>query len=287
MPLAPKQVRVGAKCLFVCSESQCLFIREQKEDKVKPLDLIGGEVEFGETPLLALIREVEEETGLVMKESDFVYLGESIEDGDNTEWHSHVFVARAPNEMKAKPGIEVVEIMDFHYWNKSADHRPRAIWVHRHIVLLASIGQLLSHFHTLLKLKEMTKQTTEALTMLEGMTIYTDKMLRLMYEVFSPTLRAIALGTDTASSCMDLFSYLRVKNIPDSPHWLQIYGKKILWSEKPIWSYLLREGRSEKDLHNRMRYLGFGLTIGELRGHLAKAEKIGIVVRTGDKYVPG
>ncbi len=47
----------------------------------------GGKVQLGETLTAAAIREVEEETGLIVELGDVVWVGESIGPGDPPQWH--------------------------------------------------------------------------------------------------------------------------------------------------------------------------------------------------------
>jgi ADP-ribose pyrophosphatase YjhB (NUDIX family) len=124
-----KNVVMGAKCFFIDFEKKLVFIREPG----KELDLIGGKIEFGETPSQALIREVREETGAIMKEDDFLFLGVSVEEGTKTEWRSYVFLGVAPKKIVFCPHVERYSFdWTFEYLKNSALGRPWQAWLERH-----------------------------------------------------------------------------------------------------------------------------------------------------------
>jgi len=117
----------GSKCLFFTRDSEMLMIREPN----KRLDFIGGVIEPRETPIDAMVREVLEETHCRMKHEDFLYVGQSKEITDTTEWVSHVYLAMAPAQMKGSKYVEVYKIGDLNQWLKSSEGRPRQVWVSR------------------------------------------------------------------------------------------------------------------------------------------------------------
>jgi ADP-ribose pyrophosphatase YjhB (NUDIX family) len=135
----------GVKCLFF-QEEKIYLIREPE----KRLDLVGGRVEFGEDPMTALLREVEEETGLRMKAEDFVKLGITEEITDTKKWVSHVFVALAPKQLSRQKYIETFEISkSFIYFSKSSCGHPWQAWLLRHLQFLDQ------HFASMMELQSL------------------------------------------------------------------------------------------------------------------------------------
>lgn len=60
---------------------------------------IGGKVEEGETPLDCIVREVEEETGILIKPSDIIYKGIVTWETDNAKNDGlYVYLAEIPYE---------------------------------------------------------------------------------------------------------------------------------------------------------------------------------------------
>jgi ADP-ribose pyrophosphatase YjhB (NUDIX family) len=121
--------RVGAKCLFVTRGGKIVLIREVG----KRLDLIGGVLEYGETPLDALLREIYEEVAVRMQAGSFYYFGVSKEEADGGSWLSHIFVAVAPDEIMRHESVETYQIDNFSEWTRSSSGRPRQVWMARHM----------------------------------------------------------------------------------------------------------------------------------------------------------
>ena len=64
---------------------------------------IGGKVEEGETPLDCIVREVEEETGILLKPSDMIYKGiVTWETDDARNDGLYVYLAEMPHEFVYK-----------------------------------------------------------------------------------------------------------------------------------------------------------------------------------------
>jgi ADP-ribose pyrophosphatase YjhB (NUDIX family) len=85
--------KVGAKALVLTANGKELLFK----DKQKPWDWIGGSVELGETPLDALVREIEEETGFKADRAKIFPIGYSDEISDTGQrmFRSHLFVMRS------------------------------------------------------------------------------------------------------------------------------------------------------------------------------------------------
>jgi len=88
---ASLQTRIGVKALVLSSRGEEMLFK----DKAKPWDWIGGNVEIGETPEEALIREIDEETRIKFKKSNLYYWGHSDEmSGERVVYRSHLYVTR-------------------------------------------------------------------------------------------------------------------------------------------------------------------------------------------------
>lgn len=74
----------GSKVVFFCDEGYLLY---QEEGKL--LDFVGGKIELGETPMEALVREVNEELHIVMKPEAFIPIGET----SDSEARTFVFIS--------------------------------------------------------------------------------------------------------------------------------------------------------------------------------------------------
>jgi len=85
---------LGAKVLLMDSTGQrCFLIKEQG----KSVDMVGGKLEFGESPDQALLREIKEETGLDYTDDMIVPLGYSDAEDDVAFYRSYLYVARGKN----------------------------------------------------------------------------------------------------------------------------------------------------------------------------------------------
>jgi ADP-ribose pyrophosphatase YjhB (NUDIX family) len=75
---------VGA---LVQADDRFLLVKRGREPQVGLWAVPGGKVGWGETMKEAVVREVAEETGLVVEVGDPVWIGESIGPGDPASWH--------------------------------------------------------------------------------------------------------------------------------------------------------------------------------------------------------
>jgi len=117
----------GSKCLFFDKTMEMVMIREPN----KRLDLIGGMIEPKESPIDAMVRETLEETGLRLSPESFLYVGQSKDISDTTEWTSHMFIAVAPEAMYGKQNLERYSLNDIGNWIRSSEGRPRQVWLSR------------------------------------------------------------------------------------------------------------------------------------------------------------
>jgi len=132
--LRSKHVRQGAKCFFLSQNNSLLAIKEPH----KPVDLIGGQVEYGELPIEAMIREKYEETGIRMKSSQFLLLGESCDGGFPTQWVSFVYLAMAPDQLTTsrKDIVEYPFQFPLSHYKEGFDMTQWQVWMPRHMDFL-------------------------------------------------------------------------------------------------------------------------------------------------------
>jgi len=111
-------------------------------DKGKPLDFIGGAIEEGETPDVALIREIMEESNITVTAADFLPLGVTEDETDKYLWRSYVYVMKVPKELEktlVKFELDVATLK-----RMVAANRPQfQPWVYRHLSYLHEFGDLI------------------------------------------------------------------------------------------------------------------------------------------------
>jgi len=133
MPEKHKQM-VGAKVFPVSNKGKVAFIREG----LKRLDGLGGMVEFGESHMDAVLRELREEASIVLDPEKLVYLGDCVEETDGGTWHSHVYICEATKEFSDFSGVETYPIRSFQEFKNSDLGRPRQVWLARHLDFLSN-----------------------------------------------------------------------------------------------------------------------------------------------------
>lgn len=76
--------------IFNTTLDRVLLVHKLAPDwQVGKLNGVGGKIEEKEDELACIMREVKEETGLIIKENQWIYLG----DMGSPSWHSHVYTA--------------------------------------------------------------------------------------------------------------------------------------------------------------------------------------------------
>lgn len=131
--------RDGCKILFLDEFLGFSMIREKTGPTYKKWDFIGGGTEPGETPIQTIIREVREEVQCEISANDLYFLGESIEQSDLFDWHSTVFIAQAPAQLRNRLDVTFVS-SSFDEFRRNDQLRPRQPWVDRHLQFLMTIG---------------------------------------------------------------------------------------------------------------------------------------------------
>ena len=121
---------VGA---VVIDDDQLLLIRRGHGPAAGEWSLPGGRVEFGETMIEALVREVYEETGLEVVVGDYIGHVEVI--GDDTHYVIHDFHATAFDAEPIRAGDDAAEVA----------------WFELHVVaelnLVESVAEFLADHH--------------------------------------------------------------------------------------------------------------------------------------------
>lgn len=138
-----------------------VFIREVRKDgSVKPMDMIGGAIDLGESPMDAMIREMAEETGWVTTPDQYVAMGSSEGREDGKVWRSDLFLIYMPwKEVQCAihPDLESFDIPVMSQnenalsaFINSARGEPRQIWFARNwraVVARVEQASSLSYFY--------------------------------------------------------------------------------------------------------------------------------------------
>jgi len=129
----------SAKVLFLTPDGRLVFFRDKR---IARLDFGGGMLKDGESPVDAAIREISEEFvepsgNLMLAPSDLYYLGMSREEGDTVVWTTHLFVARAPENVGRYEGVELYSVHSFRDFKHSPNGRPRQVWLAHYLQWLS------------------------------------------------------------------------------------------------------------------------------------------------------
>jgi 8-oxo-dGTP pyrophosphatase MutT (NUDIX family) len=98
------QTEMTAKAIVRNRDGKYLVLRsskwEERQDRSQKPDLPGGMVEMGESPQVAVAREVAEEAGISILVDEFVLLYSETEFYEDTDTSvvKHVFAATAPSD---------------------------------------------------------------------------------------------------------------------------------------------------------------------------------------------
>ena len=102
-------LHIATACLFN-PQGQLLIVRKRG---TQAWMLPGGKRDGDETPLQALLRELNEELQLTMRAADFTPLGQFSAVAANeaaTQVHAHVFVAHTPLQQAVQQAAEIAEL---------------------------------------------------------------------------------------------------------------------------------------------------------------------------------
>jgi len=149
----------SAKVVLLTETGKVVFIREKKSGR---LDLIGGILEPGETPLDAIVREISEEVVIsgnpwIVSPSSVFHLGVSREEADSVVWTTHLYLAAAPPEILKAEGVEMYAFVSFHDFKHSSLGRPRQVWVAHYLDYLSHTLSTVAQAQTFLCLQGVQK----------------------------------------------------------------------------------------------------------------------------------
>jgi ADP-ribose pyrophosphatase YjhB (NUDIX family) len=273
--LTGKVHNLGAKCFFLTEDQQLLFIREPD----KRLDLIGGMVEAGETPLQAIIRETEEETSCLMMPEQFYYIGATEEEVKNVLWTSHIYVALAPRKMKTAQYVESYQFpCSFSYFNNSSIGKPWQVWLYRHISFFSDYCYNLHELNSLLFVLWDVPIVSD-----EESPYINEKLMKHVSSTYVRRLREKLRFQN--------MSRLEAQGYPLPPQirkelgldfFVLVKGKES--EKKEMWKYVLKDGRERFAIRVFLRELGCQWTDGAIGDTLEKAVKEGILKKDGSYY---
>ncbi len=96
MPLRPQRTRVSAYGIITRDDEMLLCrISNQLPQFAGQWTLPGGGIDFGETPKGATVREVEEETGLLVTVDELVHVDSILIDTPDADFHGIRIIYRA------------------------------------------------------------------------------------------------------------------------------------------------------------------------------------------------
>jgi ADP-ribose pyrophosphatase YjhB (NUDIX family) len=145
-PYSKKDVQVafltGAKCFAICPKTKRLLFVREKDKKIgglKPYDCLGGVIEPGETPLVAMLREIKEEADVVVDPQKLVSLGYTDDIGfegqRKTFYRSHVYMILWYDKIPAHSQWKTLEEMKSMDVDEDSEYQP---WGGRHVTFFLS-----------------------------------------------------------------------------------------------------------------------------------------------------
>jgi nudix-type nucleoside diphosphatase (YffH/AdpP family) len=120
--------RPDAVVALVCnkSENTVILVRQFRYPvasngyKENVLEAVAGKIDSGETPMQAVVRELEEEIGYIIPEHSLTFIGETFVSPGYTTEKFHLFIAQVDNTMKISEGgglaseHEDIELVELH-----------------------------------------------------------------------------------------------------------------------------------------------------------------------------
>jgi len=89
-----KQPEVGCGAAIINDAGELLLIQRLREPEAGAWGLPGGKIDFGEHAENAVVREIEEELGVVIELTGLIGISEIIDRGDGRHWVSPTYTAR-------------------------------------------------------------------------------------------------------------------------------------------------------------------------------------------------
>ena len=90
-----REPRVGCGAVILDGGGAIYLLRRVKEPEAGHWGLCGGKIDWGETTEAAVRREVAEELGIAIRETELLCLVDMIDAGDGEHWVSPVYLATA------------------------------------------------------------------------------------------------------------------------------------------------------------------------------------------------
>ena len=85
---------VGCGAAILNEAGELLLLQRLKEPEAGAWGLPGGKIDFGEQAKVAVVREIQEELGVVIELERLACFSEIIDGGDGRHWVSPIFSAR-------------------------------------------------------------------------------------------------------------------------------------------------------------------------------------------------
>ena len=134
----PEDSNWGSGCLIIRNNTILMGLRSDNKLWCTP----GGKVEPGETPIQGIIREVFEESGLHISESDLDYVGQCYSLNESVIWNSFVFVSRCffgdlkpqPGEMDELKWVPISEIYNYNLFTPTRESIRLTLQLHPELI---------------------------------------------------------------------------------------------------------------------------------------------------------